>query len=1186
MAHIAGGVRAFMVSIVLGFSIAPAHAAPDLVLPAKAFNHAVPKSIIKVERGVTRARVVKADFTALEAARDSLRGGGPPQVMRLELFDGHEATLLITGSETLPDGTTTFRGHVAGRAFSSVTMAQRGDILAVNVVAPGFVFQVRYVGDGLHEVREIDQSQFDDHGAYKPIPVDAPPMDAAVANDAADTIDVMVAYTPAAKAGAGSAAAMATLIALAITETNDAYAAAGVTQRLRLVHAMEVVGYTDAGDMSVDLARLRSTNDGFMDEVHAARDAYGADFVSLWVENGGGGCGIGYLMSTVSSGFATSAFNVTARSCATGNYSFGHELGHNMGLRHDLYVDTGTTPYTYAHGYIDTVNRFRTVMAYNDGCAAAGVTCTRIKGFSNLTLLYSSFPMGNATADNATVLNATATTTANFRQAVSSSVGFVADVERTVDEGVGTVVLSVIRVGSSTTTASVNWATVAGTATAGADFVAASGNLNWGVGDLAPKTITITVLQDALVETLEQFTVVLSSPVNTTLASAGTIATVRIRDDEPGIFPAGCAIPAGWTQVAGTSASWVASNTEASEGTCSLKAATITNSQSAGIQYAATVAAGTISFKYKVSSEGDYDCLRFAIDGVFQAIGGICPSSSPGASGEVDWTPVSIAVPAGARTFKWVYSKDSSLAAGDDTAWIDDVQYLAGTTTGIAASLSTTTQGQAVVFTATVSGGMPTGTVAFKVDGASIPGCVAVTLVAGSAACTTAGLAVGAHSITAAYSGDGGHAASASTGIAHTVNAAPVLAVTTTSLSAAVASSASGQSVTFSAKVLAASGTPTGTIVFRDGASPIAGCGPLAVVAGGASCAVASLSVGAHSITADYSGDGAFVASTSPVRVHVVVATGPVTAAQLLWRNYGNGDVYRMNVNALAVLGGAVVYKESLLPWKVVGTGDMDGDGVADLLYRHDTNGEVYVITLTTAGTVSGKAKIHTEPNAQWRIVHTPDLDGDGRDDLLWWNASTGQVYAMLLQGTTVKAQGFVYTESNTAWRIVAVGDFAGSGRKNQLLWRNVTTGQVYLQTVAHSGNGAFTQSGQMIYQEANTAWKILGAPDLDGNGRSDILWRNSTTGQVYAMLMNGAAIASQGMLYTEPNTTWKIVGWTDLNGDGRADLLWRNDTTGQVYVVLLNGLAIGSQGMLYTEPNADWKILGPWQYAQPFGGP
>jgi peptidyl-Asp metalloendopeptidase len=220
---------------------------------------------------------------------------------------------------------------------------------------------------------------------------------------------------------------------------------------------------------------------------------------------------------------------------------------------------------------------------------------------------------------------------------------------------------------------------------------------------------------------------------------------------------------------------------------------------------------------------------------------------------------------------------------------------------------------------------------------------------------------------------------------------------------------------------------------------------------------------------------------------------------------------------------------------------------------------------------------VHTEPSAAWKIIHTPDLDGDGKADLLWWNSTSGQVYAMLMNGAAIKAQGMVYTEANTAWRIAAVGHFSGPGASNQLLWRNVTTGQVYLMTVTYSGG--FTQTGQMIYTEPNTSWRIVATPDLNGDGRSDILWRHVGNGQVYGMLMNGGAITTGALVHTEPDLNWKIVTTGDFTGEGKADILWRSDLTGQLHMMLMNGLSITSRDMVYTEPSAAWRILGITEY-------
>jgi hypothetical protein len=90
--------------------------------------------------------------------------------------------------------------------------------------------------------------------------------------------------------------------------------------------------------------------------------------------------------------------------------------------------------------------------------------------------------------------------------------------------------------------------------------------------------------------------------------------------------------------------------------------------------------------------------------------------------------------------------------------------------------------------------------------------------------------------------------------------------------------------------------------------------------------------------------------------------------------------------------------------------------------------------------------------------------------------------------------------------------------------------------------------------------WVIQGVGDFNGDGYADILWRNSTTGEVYIWLMNGSTFASSGSLgYV--SSDWTIAGVGDFNGDGKADILWRNSTTGQVYLWLMNGTTMSGGG-------------------------
>jgi Metallo-peptidase family M12B Reprolysin-like len=202
-------------------------------------------------------------------------------------------------------------------------------------------------------------------------------------------------------------------------ETNTAYLRSGVFPRLRLVH-QEEVNYTESTSFSEDLDRLTNPSDGFIDTVHALRNAHGADMVSLF-RAPGSLCGIAWLMTTQSNSFQAFAFSVVAVNCATGNYSFGHELGHNMGLQHDRADAPADGVFPFSHGYVDIPHNFRDIMGTQTSC----VTCVRIQNFSNPIVTFNGFPTGvpqgsSQSADAAASLNATAFTVANWRAQVAA----------------------------------------------------------------------------------------------------------------------------------------------------------------------------------------------------------------------------------------------------------------------------------------------------------------------------------------------------------------------------------------------------------------------------------------------------------------------------------------------------------------------------------------------------------------------------------------------------------------------------------------------------------------------------------------------------------------------------------------------------------------------------------------------
>ncbi|MEO6992277.1 MAG: glycoside hydrolase family 44 protein, partial [Lacunisphaera sp.] len=132
----------------------------------------------------------------------------------------------------------------------------------------------------------------------------------------------------------------------------------------------------------------------------------------------------------------------------------------------------------------------------------------------------------------------------------------------------------------------------------------------------------------------------------------------------------------------------------------------------------------------------------------------------------------------------------------------------------------------------------------------------------------------------------------------------------------------------------------------------------------------------------------------------------------------------------------------------------------------------------------------------------------------------------------------------------VGRSDFDGDG-KSDLLWTNTQTGERSMWFL----NGSTLSNGASL-GVVPAAWVASAIADFDGDGKADIFWTNTVTGDRSVWLMNGSAVRTNTFLGTVP-VDWVVSGVGDFNGDGKADLVWTNTTTGDRAMWLMNGSTV-----------------------------
>jgi ELWxxDGT repeat protein len=142
--------------------------------------------------------------------------------------------------------------------------------------------------------------------------------------------------------------------------------------------------------------------------------------------------------------------------------------------------------------------------------------------------------------------------------------------------------------------------------------------------------------------------------------------------------------------------------------------------------------------------------------------------------------------------------------------------------------------------------------------------------------------------------------------------------------------------------------------------------------------------------------------------------------------------------------------------------------------------------------------------------------------------------------------------------------DFNGDG-KSDLLWQN-SSGEVVIWVL----NGTSLHAAGSL-GNPGASWHVKATGDFNGDGFSGILWQNDDGG-VAIWEMNGTSLVGSGDL-GNPGPSWHVVGTGDFNGDGRSDILWQN-SSGEAVIWRMNGTSVIGAASL-GNPGPSWHVIG-----------
>ena len=259
--------------------------------------------------------------------------------------------------------------------------------------------------------------------------------------------------------------------------------------------------------------------------------------------------------------------------------------------------------------------------------------------------------------------------------------------------------------------------------------------------------------------------------------------------------------------------------------------------------------------------------------------------------------------------------------------------------------------------------------------------------------------------------------------------------------------------------------------------------------------------------------------------------------------------------------------------WKIKAEADFDGDGDKDLLWYNSQTGQAVFWKMN--GLAFDSAIDLGTVSTRWRLEGAGNFNTDPNLELVWRDTTTGEVVLWLMNGFTFTGQGgAVNLNPGLDWQILRIDDLNKDGQ-SEILWEQNNTGQVAWW---HLNGTQFSEAGELATIGESVTWQLKGTYDFDNNGSKDLLWQNAATGQLAVWKLKN--LSFDGGLYlqqlsADPNqpalsmtTPWEFAGVVNQDADPDAEILWRNTSSGQLLVWQMQQFALASTQSIGTLPS------------------